>query len=642
MVRVFLKTSLSWFIIIFITILVYVKGLQGGFIFDDYMNLEKLSIINGNLSLENIYHYFAYSDAGPIKRPISIFSFLIDAQNWPAEAYSFKRTNLIIHLLNGSLLYLFLSDLFKYKNYSTNKSLYIAGFSALIWLVHPFFVSTTLYIVQRMAMLPLLFMLLGFIIYLKGRHQYNQSNGLKGKISLIIAVYLLTLLAVLSKENGIVFIWLVALFEVFIVQRYLQFKPLSNKMSLWLLKLPSIALILLFILQIPGFINGYDIREFSIGERLLSQTRAISKYLYHLILPGYFTEGVFTDGFKHSTNLFNPISTILSSLFILGLLTLAWIKRNKWIWFSFSVFFFFIAQVLESTIVPLELYYEHRVYVATIFLPVVFVLLTIKLSGYSNICLIFPVLISFLLAGYTYMRTDIWSNNLQLHQLTMNKYPDSARVRVSTASIYDKNGLYSDAYNILKNGEALEDLDIEFNKLAVACLIKTITKDDIEILSAKIKSIPFDKNDHRSYQNLINMLLTEKCMVDDNYLSVNLITDAMLQNPNEKFYFKDSSTYYIKAKIAEAQNNFDLAMSLYLKSFELVDYDYDSMLGAATSLYRNKQYEKSVIITDLILEKLHSQPFYKVDWTNVKERTEYLKETIISELNSVDTKNGSE
>jgi len=628
--------------ILIVTFFVYKGGLNGGFIFDDYNNLNKLNGFQNEITLEKLQRYVGESGSGPLKRPISIFSFLVDAQEWPTEAYSFKRTNLIIHLINGGLLYFLLVILFRYKGFSVNKRLYIAGFSAFMWMAHPFLVSTTLYVVQRMAMLPLMFMLLGFVIYLIARRRYHISDGAKGYILMFVAVYVMTFLAVLSKENGVVFIWLVALFEVFIIQRYLHFRPLPKTMSFWLLKLPSFALLVIFIIQIPGFIIGYDVREYNMEERLMTQSRAVSKYIYHLFLPGYFTEGVFTDGFKYSTSIIKPLSTLFGLIFVVGLLVIAWIKRKKWIWFSFAVFFFFIAQILESTVVPLELYYEHRVYIASLFLPLLLVLMIIKLSNQSKVVFIIPLLLSFLLAGMTYMRSDIWSNNLQLHELTMNKFPESVRARVSTASIYEQAGLMGDAISILDRGRDIHNnLELEFNRVALYCHLEMIEYRHVNEVSELIENIPFVKNDQRPFINLIRIISANQCLGEDSLKAVKSIAESGKNNPNSNKNYLKSLLLFIQADVARKQGFYDQAEHLYIESFELSQTEYRSMNTAIMGFVSDKQFNHAERILDYERQIYQKEYKYKYDWLKYGEMIEGFQELIRVNKNAEKTDNNN-
>ena len=89
--------------------------------------------------------------------PVSMLSFLLDAQDWPANPAPFKYTNILIHLLCG-LAFCWLSFLLsQLLQLSRAASAQIALFVMGIWLVHPLNVSTTLYVVQRMTQLMTLF-----------------------------------------------------------------------------------------------------------------------------------------------------------------------------------------------------------------------------------------------------------------------------------------------------------------------------------------------------------------------------------------------------------------------------------------------------------------------------------------------------
>src|SRR5690554_1208588 len=233
---VFFKTIALLIILLISAWYAYKPGLTGGYIFDDYHSLKKLVIIDDDINVHNSLDYLKSSDTGPLKRPISVFSFLLDAQNWPAEAYSFKRTNVIIHLINGLLLFTIIWQILSHHPQHRRIRNGIAFFATGFWLLHPFLASTTLYIVQRMAMLPLTFMLLGMITYVWGRFRYDQVKGASNLLILMTAVFGGTLLAMLSKENGVLFLPLIALFEVTIIQKYLQLKPLPKNIKVLLFR----------------------------------------------------------------------------------------------------------------------------------------------------------------------------------------------------------------------------------------------------------------------------------------------------------------------------------------------------------------------------------------------------------------------
>ena len=78
-----------------------------------------------------------------------------------------------------------------------------AVLGAALWLLHPLFVSTTLYIVQREAMLPATFTLLGLLLWLRGRRALQSGRTASGLMWIALGLGGCTVLGVLSKANGI-------------------------------------------------------------------------------------------------------------------------------------------------------------------------------------------------------------------------------------------------------------------------------------------------------------------------------------------------------------------------------------------------------------------------------------------------------
>ena len=83
----------------------YHPGLSGGFLFDDFANLPNLGEFGPIDNAGTFWHYITSGIADPTGRPLALLSFLIDAQDWPAYPYPFKRTSVLLHLLNGALLF---------------------------------------------------------------------------------------------------------------------------------------------------------------------------------------------------------------------------------------------------------------------------------------------------------------------------------------------------------------------------------------------------------------------------------------------------------------------------------------------------------------------------------------------------------
>lgn len=89
-----------------LTLLIYLPGLNGPFVFDDFTNIVQNSALTvHNLDWDQLAQAALSSNAGPLQRPLSMLSFALNVYFGGLDAYAFKWVNLLIHLLNGVLVY---------------------------------------------------------------------------------------------------------------------------------------------------------------------------------------------------------------------------------------------------------------------------------------------------------------------------------------------------------------------------------------------------------------------------------------------------------------------------------------------------------------------------------------------------------
>lgn len=569
----------------------YWPGLAGGFIFDDYYSLQKLAILKGDLSFANIWTYLMASDTGPLKRPISVLSFILNAQNWPVEqAFWFKLTNVIIHALNSLLLFILLTSIFK-QHKQWHQSAFILSISAaMLWALNPYLVSTVLYVVQRMAMLPLTFGLLMLILYFYRRLSYQPldssyrwllvTGGMNG---------LLLFCATLSKENGILFVYLLALFEVLICHRFLALQALSRRDYFWLFKLPVIILTVLVLLKTPDFVRGYDIREFSLYERLLSEFRVVSLYLKSFFVPGIFSQGVFVDGFVKSTGLFSPITTITSLIFVVCLVMLTVLLRHRFVWFSFAFGFFFISQLLESTWVPLELIFEHRVYMASVFLPVPLVFMMHSVIKNHSIQISIMLLLLLILALMTYQKTKIWGNELQLHLTTTKTYPESTRAAVMSADLLARQERNDLAMQILiRATEHNQALQLKYNLFILKCDMGLNVKSEFEELVRATQQDTFTKDDYVSIHYVIEKVLLGACNLQQPISNALRLVDALKFNSFYDNLYGQKLITALELFVKIESNNQRGAVKVYSKLLQLHEEPVNSLIYIEKLIEQNK------------------------------------------------------
>lgn len=589
---------ISFIVMMAVVFMVYLPSLSGGFLYDDFWSLEKLSEINGVISWENLSAYLISSDTGPLKRPVSMLSFLIDAQDWPADPYSFRVTNLIIHIFNGLLLFTLLFGVLKIKeNISV---VWIALFATLLWMLHPFLVSTVAYMVQRMAMLPVFFALLSMLLYLKVRLRYQEFSLLKSSFYLSFILYGLSFLAALSKENGLLILLYIPLFEYFICQKYLNLSLMKKYSRLLFTILPVVLLILALAIKFPDFYHGYKIRDFTLYERLISEARALTKYLFHWAIPSVMTEGVYTDTFKASTSLLNPISTIFSLLFIGVLITLAIKLRNKWPLFSFAVLFYFVSHLIESTFIPLQLYFEHRNYAAYLFLALPLVLAVFKGIKNTQLAWVILMLISLFLASQTFFRSALWGDPIRLKTESLEAYPKSIRARIGVVEMLENKKNYYKGLLLLEQG-----IDIHKSpaliayKLKIKCHFDDISQAETQQLVDALTNNGFRVQDVLPIGRLIQSLLNDECdLVDDKLKHVEQILTAVSAQLKPDSTLGLPMYYYARGRLAHNQQDYQTSTDLFIKSFQQ-DKNYQRAIMAAAQLLNSGQPELALKLLEV-------------------------------------------
>lgn len=437
----------SFFLLLFalLTGLIYWPGLAGGFLFDDFENLREMGNYGGVGSWETFRAFVFSGWSGPTGRPVSLASFLLDDNTWPSHAPLFKHTNLLIHLLCGLLLcWAVLLLLRNLKTVSERQAQWIAVLACAFWLLHPYMVSTTLYVVQRMAQLATLFCLAGIVLYLYARLQL-ATRPRRAYVLMTLAIGVGTLLAIFSKENGALLPLLVLVIEFCLPK---EGKPAWQWRALFLW-LPSIAIAVLLARYIDLSANPWPNRNFNQIERLLTEARIVCEYLLHLFVPRIEGNGLYQDGYVISRGLFEPASTFIAIVFLSVLTAAAFLLRKKAPLITLAILFFFAAHLMESTVVGLELYFEHRNHLAALFLFLPLAYYCVILAERVKLLPVVAVVVLGVLASMTWLRASLWSDNDKLELYWVQSATDSPRAINALASFYITNGLHEKASDYL-------------------------------------------------------------------------------------------------------------------------------------------------------------------------------------------------
>ena len=191
--------------------------------------------------------------------------------------------------------------------------------------------------------------------------------------------------------------------------------------------------IAIYIILTPEFLaNGYQIREFTLSERLITQLIVVTQYLSVFFVPDVSIMSLYQDSFPISHEL--ALSEGLATIFLATLALTAWFIRTHHPIFSFGILFYLASQVMESTILPLELAFEHRNYIGTVGLSMSLIYVTGHLLQRITTPKIRYALFSalvLLLSVQTTTRALEWQDEMSLATSSVVKKPDSLRALIS-------------------------------------------------------------------------------------------------------------------------------------------------------------------------------------------------------------------
>lgn len=466
----------------------YAPGLHGGFLFDDFGNLPALGASGPVDRWSTFWRYITSGIADPTGRPLTLLTFLLDARDWPADPFPFKRTNLVLHLLNGVLLYALLTRLGRTLAVESKRYLLAALAGAMLWLLHPLLVSTTLYIVQREAMLPATCVLAGLLIWLHGRSKLADGKIAAGVTWTILGLGSFTLLGALAKANGALLPLYALLIETILLAARQplatdQTRRAQRVLSLIFMWVPALAICTyLGWVGIHGIIGGGPAsRPWTYAQRLLTEPRVLIDYLQLLWLPRPFSSGLFNDQYSASTSLWHPLSTLPALLAVLALIVGAWRLRRRHPALALAVLFYFAGQLLESTSIPLELYFEHRNYIPALLM---FWPLGLWLADGSSLRIPKRILLICLplgLAWMTHARADLWGDVHQQARIWVQINPNSPRAQANLAAIEMESGHPERAINRLEKLLAAqpEQAQLAFNLIGARCMTSGVRPADL-------------------------------------------------------------------------------------------------------------------------------------------------------------------
>ena len=406
------------------------------------------------------------SPTGPLGRPLSMASFVLNAKLNGDDLRAWKYTNLAIHIAIGLVLYLLFLDLGRVTGAPRSSAKIAALSGAALWMLHPLHVSTVMYTVQRMTQLAALFSVLGMLCYVRARSDHIARRS--GRIKLLAAFFLFTPLAALCKETGALLPLFLACIELTVFAAVAAPKTRALRISLALgFAVPAIVMALWLAVDFEGrVLAGYGWRDFTFTERVLTEPRILLMYLTWIVAPNRMTMGFYHDDIAVSQALLGEARTLLAIVAVVALAVAAAALRKRAPLVALGLALFFAGHALESTIFALELAFEHRNYLPSVGIILALLGIGLGVRGVRRAVTAAGLVVVTGFALLTGSRAQIWGDPQALYMAFYRAHPQSTRATVTLAEWYTVATDYDQALAVL--GGAETDAS-ELQRLRILC-----------------------------------------------------------------------------------------------------------------------------------------------------------------------------
>ena len=384
---------------------IYWPGLSGSWLFDDYPNIvDNPGVQPHEVSVPALVRAALSSPASDFKRPLASLSFAANYLVSGLNPWSWKLFNLVVHLLNGMLVFLLARMLLLATPPSSptqtvdgerRRANIVATLIAAGWMLLPINLTAVLYVVQREESMANLFVLLGLIGYVTGRQHMlrsHESHGWGGFLLCAASLAVSTSIGLLAKETAVMLPLYAFLIEWTLFRFNRASPPVgvqpvrdnpSNEAKVahkvrsygeWDWRIAGLFVVVLalpllggLLWLLPNVLNSanWATRDFTLGTRLLSEARIVCDYIVWTLLPTPQALSFYHDQFRISTGLLSPWTTLTGLLGIATLVVLVlWLRRRQPL-AALGIALYLGCHLMTGTIIALELVYEHRNYFAS-------------------------------------------------------------------------------------------------------------------------------------------------------------------------------------------------------------------------------------------------------------------------------------
>ncbi|MCX6277423.1 MAG: hypothetical protein NT004_04930 [Bacteroidetes bacterium] len=443
------EKMLNWKILLlgFATLIAFFPSLNNEFVnWDDIVYIMNNDMITA-FSFVNFRKIFSTYFMGNY-HPFIILSFSFDYHLFKLSAQGYHFHNLILHLVNSFLVYVFFFHLLK-------KNVNIAVTIALLFAIHPMHVESVAWVSERKDLLYTAYFFLSLISYL-----YYARNG---KTSFFILTLIFFVFSLLSKAQAVTLPLVLFLIDYFLSRKF-TWKIILEKIPFLTLSL-IFGVIAVFAQKASNFINPLEIPLF---DSLFYAPYGIFIYTIKFLFPFYqtvvYSYPVTLQGAVPFYIYFSPLILIM----IAFALWKTW-KNDNYITFGLLFFLFTIFPVLQFLPVGPAFVAERYTYIPYIgFATIAAITFWKKRQSVAvrrkKIFDAAGMLVIFFLIFLTWNRNLVWKDSVSLWTDVMEKNPRCISAYINRAFIFNENKQYDKAINDLTDGLKFDSTNFSLYK----------------------------------------------------------------------------------------------------------------------------------------------------------------------------------
>lgn len=550
---------LSLFIVIF-SIAIYSNTLKNGFVYDDNEIIVKNALIKNLDNLPKLLDKNYFDLSGEMSyRPFVTFTYFIDYKLYGLKQWGFHLTNVLLHAINGVILYVFIVLITRGTSAINLTSKVKPLLLSLLFIAHPVLTEAVNGISFREDLLAFLFYMTALNLYLMLRT--SQIFCSKFKILIIYFLSCLTYsLALLSKEMSATLPMIAYCYESVYSNKKEKYSTHLNRCILGYAVI-TLAYIYLRFYYFQNVKETY-FTAWSPFERFCS----ISWLLFNYLKLSLFPVSLSAD------YVIEPVRSLLSTLFILPfillilLATIAFLIKENERLSTFGILFFITTLIPVFNIVPIANPLAERY----LYLPIVgfivaagsifYRILKALTSKYKTrgIHLMMSIIILSIFCIGVVKRNEIWRNDDTLWTATVKKIPNSDRAHQNLGLAYLNLNRFDEAKHELETAIRLNPSDsISHNNMGRVYYKKGLIKEAMQEFNI---SLSLNRNNPDSY-NMRGIINIEQGDFEKGILQFQI---ALRLKPSDADILTNLGIAYYRTK------QFDKAIQQYQNAIKLV------------------------------------------------------------------------